>query len=236
MRGKDSSSLSHPFASEFLEIIQGFRHFLEEEKRRGWEGWPQEHPLPERESPPSFATLEEVRAWMGDCRRCKLHQSRTHIVFGKGDPQARLVFVGEGPGRDEDLQGEPFVGQAGQLLTKIIQAMQLTREEVYITNIVKCRPPENRNPQPDEIAACGPFLKEQLRIIKPKIICALGTFAAQTLLQTDQKISALRGRFHDYHGIALMPTYHPAFLLRNSNFKRDVWEDMKKVMKEYPKK
>jgi uracil-DNA glycosylase family 4 len=235
MRGQDSSSLSHPLASEFLEIIQGLRYFLEEEKRRGWEGWPAKHSLPGGESPPSLSTLEEVRAWMGDCRRCKLHESRTHIVFGKGNPQARLVFVGEGPGRDEDLQGEPFVGLAGQLLTKIIQAMRLTREEVYITNIVKCRPPENRNPQPDEIAACRPFLQEQLRIIKPRIICALGTFAAQTLLQTDQKISALRGRFHDYRGMALMPTYHPAFLLRNPSFKRDVWEDMKKIMREYTK-
>jgi uracil-DNA glycosylase family 4 len=178
-------------------------------------------------------TLEEVREELGDCRRCKLHSTRTNIVFGTGNPRARLVFVGEGPGRDEDLQGKPFVGLAGQLLTKIIQAIQLTREEVYIANIIKCRPPGNRNPEPDEIRTCEPFLIKQLEAIRPKLICALGTFAAQTLLKTEEKISLLRGRFHQYQGISLMPTYHPAFLLRNSNFKRDVWEDMKKIKKEY---
>jgi DNA polymerase len=143
--------------------------------------------------------------------------------------------VGEAPGRDEDLQGEPFVGQAGQLLTKIIQAIQLRREEVYIANIIKCRPPENRNPEPDEIAACEPFLIKQLQVIRPRLICALGTFAAQTLLKTEEKISSLRGRFHEYRGIPLMPTYHPAFLLRNPNRKREVWEDMKKIKREYAK-
>lgn len=228
---------------EFREIIVGLRYFLEEEKSLGFQGWPEKTPRsvvepPMKEtskSPPPPATLEEVRAWLGDCRRCKLHEGRTSIVFGTGNPTARLVFVGEGPGRDEDLQGKPFVGLAGQLLTKIIQAMQLTREEVYITNIVKCRPPENRNPQPNEISACEPFLREQLRVIQPRIICALGTFAAQTLLQTDRKITALRGQFHEYEGIPLMPTYHPAYLLRNPNSKRDVWEDMKKIMEEYRK-
>jgi DNA polymerase len=164
-----------------------------------------------------------------------LHAQRTQIVFGTGNPKAKLVFVGEGPGRDEDLQGEPFVGQAGKLLTRIIEAIQLTREEVYIANIIKCRPPENRNPEPDEIAACEPFLIKQLEVIQPKLICALGTFAAQTLLKSTEKISALRGRFHLYRGIPLMPTYHPAFLLRNSNYKRDVWEDVKKVKAEYDK-
>jgi len=152
----------------------------------------------------------------------------------KRQPRAKLVFVGEGP-EGEDLQGEPFVGQAGKLLTRIIEAIQLTREEVYIANIIKCRPPENRNPEPDEIAACEPFLVKQLKVIQPKLICALGTFAAQTLLQTGEKISALRGRFHSYQGILLMPTYHPAFLLRNPNCKRDVWEDVKKVKAEYEK-
>jgi DNA polymerase len=164
-----------------------------------------------------------------------LHPYRTQIVFGTGNPQAKLVFIGEAPGRDEDLQGEPFVGQAGQLLTKIIQAIQLRREEVYIANIIKCRPPENRNPEPDEIAACEPFLIQQLQVIRPKLICALGTFAAQTLLKTEEKISSLRGKFHEYQGIPLMPTYHPAFLLRNPNRKRDVWEDMKKIKGEYDK-
>ena len=179
------------------------------------------------------AELPAVRAELGDCRRCKLHPYRTQIVFGTGNPQAKLVFIGEAPGRDEDLQGEPFVGQAGQLLTKIIQAIQLRREEVYIANIIKCRPPENRNPEPDEIAACEPFLIQQLQVIRPKLICALGTFAAQTLLKTEEKISSLRGKFHEYQGIPLMPTYHPAFLLRNPNRKRDVWEDMKKIKGEY---
>jgi DNA polymerase len=156
-------------------------------------------------------------------------------VFGTGNPQAKLVFVGEAPGRDEDLQGEPFVGQAGQLLNKIIQAIQLSREQVYIGNIIKCRPPENRNPEPDEIMACEPFLIKQLQVIRPKLICALGAFAAQTLLKTEEKISSLRGKFHEYQGIPLMPTYHPAYLLRNPNRKREVWEDMKKIKREYDK-
>ena len=177
--------------------------------------------------------LQELRREMGDCTKCKLHVQRKNIVFGVGNPDARLVFVGEGPGRDEDIQGEPFVGKAGQLLTRIIQAIGLTREEVYIANIIKCRPPENRNPQPDEIKVCEPFLLRQLDIIKPKIICALGNFAAQTLLMTGEKITKLRGRFHNFKGIKLMPTYHPAFLLRNPEMKKDVWEDMKMVQKEY---
>lgn len=177
--------------------------------------------------------LEELRSVIGDCKRCNLYAQRKNIVFGVGNPDARLVFVGEGPGKDEDIQGEPFVGKAGQLLTRIIQAIELKREEVYIANIVKCRPPENRNPQPDEIKACEPFLLRQLEIIKPNIICALGNFAAQTLLMTEEKITKLRGRFHNFRGIKLMPTYHPAFLLRNPDMKRDVWEDMKMVQREY---
>jgi DNA polymerase len=152
-------------------------------------------------------------------------------VFGAGSAGAKLVFVGEGPGYDEDQKGEPFVGAAGQLLTRIIQAIGLTREQVYICNIVKCRPPSNRNPMSDEIEACLPFLQRQLRSIRPDIICALGTVAAQTLLDTKTSISRLRGRFHDGIGTKVLPTYHPAFLLRNPEKKRDVWEDMKKVMK-----
>jgi uracil-DNA glycosylase family 4 len=177
--------------------------------------------------------LDVVRREIGECTRCRLHEGRNHLVFGEGNPHARLVFVGEGPGRDEDLQGKPFVGRAGELLTRIIEAIDLTREEVYIANIVKCRPPNNRNPRPDEIQACLPFLLKQLEVIRPKIICALGTFAAQTLLETEEKISALRGRFHPYHGAKLMPTYHPAFLLRNPQFKKHVWEDMKQIREEY---
>ncbi len=226
--------------AELRDLVVGLRHYLEEEKRSGLEGWPRRSSLlPPKTSPQSQAaplssmTLEAVRQELGDCRRCKLHSTRTQIVFGSGHPQAKLVFVGEGPGRDEDLQGQPFVGLAGQLLTKIIQAIQLSRQEVYIANIIKCRPPGNRSPEPDEIGACEPFLIKQLEVIQPKLICALGTFAAQTLLKTEEKISLLRGRFHQYQGIPLMPTYHPAFLLRNPNHKRDVWEDMKKIKKEY---
>jgi DNA polymerase len=226
--------------AELRDLVIGLRHHLEEEKRLGLEGWsrrssaPRPEPSPQPSAAPlSSTTLEGVREELGDCRRCKLHSTRTQIVFGSGNPQAKLVFVGEGPGRDEDLQGQPFVGLAGQLLTKIIQAIQLSRQEVYIANIIKCRPPGNRNPEPDEIAACEPFLIKQLEAIRPKLICALGTFAAQTLLKTEEKISLLRGKFHRYQGIPLMPTYHPAFLLRNPNHKRDVWEDMKKIKKEY---
>jgi uracil-DNA glycosylase family 4 len=174
--------------------------------------------------------LEGVRGALGDCRRCLLHQTRQRLVFGEGNPQAELVFVGEAPGADEDAQGRPFVGSAGQLLTKIIAAMGLRREEVYICNILKCRPPGNRNPQPDEIAACEPFLIRQLRAIQPKVICALGTFAAHTLLKSEAPISVLRGRFHSYQGISLMPTYHPAFLLRSPGAKKQVWEDVQMVM------
>ena len=176
-------------------------------------------------------TLEEIRIDLGDCRRCGLSENRKNIVFGTGDPNARLVFVGEGPGYDEDQKGEPFVGAAGRLLTKIIHAIKYTREQVYICNIIKCRPPKNRNPLPNEIEACSPFLKRQIAAIKPDVICALGAFAAQTLLETQEPISKLKGRFHDYNGIRVLPTYHPAYLLRNPSKKRDVWEDMKKLMK-----
>jgi len=180
---------------------------------------------------PVAETLKDVRRDLGDCRRCKLSEHRKNIVFGAGNPNARLVFVGEGPGSEEDQRGEPFVGAAGQLLTKIIEAMNYTREQVYICNIIKCRPPGNRNPMPDEIQACSPFLRRQISSIKPDFICALGTFAAQTLLETGVPISKLKGCFHDYMGIRVLPTYHPAYLLRNPGKKRDVWEDMQKLMK-----
>jgi DNA polymerase len=176
-------------------------------------------------------TLEAIRIDLGECHRCRLSESRKNIVFGAGDPHARLVFVGEGPGYDEDQKGEPFIGAAGRLLTKIIEAIKYTREQVYICNIIKCRPPGNRNPLPDEIEVCLPFLKRQLATIKPDVICALGAFAAQALLETTMPISKLKGRFHDYNGIRVLPTYHPAYLLRNPGKKRDVWEDMKKLMK-----
>jgi uracil-DNA glycosylase len=178
-------------------------------------------------------SLEDLRAAIGDCQRCKLCSGRTNLVFGVGNPNADLMFVGEGPGRDEDLQGEPFVGRAGQLLTDIItKGMGLKRGDVYIANVVKCRPPENRNPEPDEVAACEPFLKKQIELIQPKIIVALGKFAVQTLLQSKAPITRLRGNWHSYHGIKLMPTFHPAYLLRNPADKKLVWEDIKKVIKE----
>jgi len=181
-------------------------------------------------------SLAAVRAELGDCRRCKLCDGRMNIVFGVGDPNAALMFVGEAPGEDEDRQGIPFVGRAGQLLTKMIVAMGRSRETVYIANIVKCRPPSNRNPQPDEIAACRPFLYQQIEAIRPKIICALGTFSAQTLLGVQAPISALRGRFHPLpqfpETIRVMPTYHPAYLLRSPGEKKKVWDDLQKIMTE----
>ncbi len=175
--------------------------------------------------------LGRVRDDLGACTRCKLHGlGRRQIVFGVGHPNADLMFVGEAPGADEDAQGEPFVGRAGQLLTKIIEAIGLTRADVYIANVIKCRPPGNRNPEPDEVATCEPFLARQIDAIQPRVIVALGTFAAHALLKTDAPISRLRGHVHDFRGGSkLVPTFHPAFLLRSPDRKRDVWEDMKKV-------
>jgi len=175
-------------------------------------------------------TLPRIREDIGDCTRCKLHKGRTKIVFGTGNPNADLMFVGEGPGRDEDLSGEPFVGRAGKLLTDMIKAMGLQREDVYIANVVKCRPPENRLPEKDEITTCSPFLMRQIDAIKPKVICTLGSCSAQTLLQTAQGISKLRGEWFDFRGTKLMPTYHPAYLLRNPAAKPEVWKDLQKVM------
>ncbi len=179
--------------------------------------------------PPPPETLEAVRADLGECTRCKLHGGRTNLVFGVGSPAADLVFVGEAPGRDEDRQGIPFVGRAGQLLTRIIAAIGLSRDEVYIANVIKCRPPNNRNPEPDEVAACEPFLFRQLDVIRPRVVVALGGFAIKTLLDTTAPVSRLRGRVFDYRGAKLIPTFHPAFLLRSPERKRDVWEDMKRV-------
>jgi DNA polymerase len=175
--------------------------------------------------------LVALREYIGDCTRCKLHkQGRTQVVFGAGNPQAQLMFVGEAPGSEEDLQGEPFVGRAGQLLTKIIQSIGLERSDVYIANVIKCRPPNNRNPEPDEVATCQPFLFRQIDTIRPRVVVALGTFAAHTLLGTDAPISRIRGHVHPFrHDSSLIPTFHPAYLLRSPDRKRDVWEDMKKV-------
>lgn len=182
------------------------------------------------ESPCRQETLEEIRLDLGDCRRCPLCSGRSNIVFGVGNPQAQLVFVGEAPGREEDERGEPFVGEAGRLLDRIILAMGLRREEVYICNILKCRPPGNRDPEAEEIAACEPFLRRQLAAIRPALIVSLGRISAQTLLRDATPISRLRGTWRSYEGIPLLPTFHPAYLLRNPGEKREVWEDMKQVM------
>ena len=179
----------------------------------------------------ALPTLDSVRAELGECTRCKLHKGRSKIVFGSGSAQARLVFLGEAPGEDEDLQGEPFVGKAGQLLTKMIEAMGLSREDVYICNTVKCRPPNNRNPEPDELGSCEPFLKGQLAALRPEVIVTLGKFAAQALLRDQTPISRLRGAWREYEGIPLMPTFHPAYLLRSPGEKGKVWGDLQEVMK-----
>jgi uracil-DNA glycosylase len=181
---------------------------------------------------PSMESLETIRVELKDCKRCKLSPTRKNIVFGSGNPSAKLMFVGEAPGADEDEQGLPFVGRAGQLLTKIIEAMEMRREEVFICNILKCRPPGNRNPETDEIAECEQFLFRQIASVKPKVICALGAFGAQTLLRTTEPISRLRGRLVDYRGVKLMATFHPAYLLRNPNEKRKVWEDVQ-IIRDY---
>ena len=217
------------------EIIADLKSYLEYLKGMGIEALPVSEKLSERGStsslpPVTTETLEEIRQDLGDCRRCKLQQLRKTVVFGEGNPKAALMFVGEGPGYDEDVQGRPFVGRAGQLLTKIIQSIGLQREDVYIGNIIKCRPPQNRNPEPDEIEACHPFVLRQTQAIRPKIICALGTFAAQTLLKTSAKITALRGKQFDLGGIKVIPTYHPAYLLRSPEKKKETWEDMKQIL------
>ena len=176
-------------------------------------------------------SLDALRKRMGACRRCELHKTRKNVVFGEGSPASRLIFIGEGPGRDEDSSGRPFVGRAGALLTKIIGAMGLEREDVYIANIVKCRPPENRNPEPDEVAECLPFLEEQVDLISPKVICSLGNVATQTLTGERNGITRMRGGSYEYRGIEVIPTFHPAACLRNPGLKKDVWEDIKKIMK-----
>jgi uracil-DNA glycosylase family 4 len=178
------------------------------------------------------APLLAAREELGECQRCKLGRTRTKLVFGVGNPAAELMFVGEGPGADEDRQGEPFVGRAGQLLTKMIEAMGYRREDVYIANVVKCRPPENRNPEPDEMDACEPFLRAQIAAVRPKVIVALGKIAVQALLRETTAISRLRGRWSSYEGVKLMPTFHPAYLLRSPDEKRKAWDDLQLVMKE----
>ncbi len=234
---KDRPAVPKPVFAAMLRQVKDSLEYLAESGVTGFDCDPEALTILNRWGQPVQTrsrreTLTEIRNDLGDCRRCRLCRQRTHIVFGKGNPSARLVFVGEGPGGDEDRRGEPFVGPAGQLLTKIIEAMGMTREEVYICNVIKCRPPKNRNPEPDEVATCSPFLDRQLKAIRPEFICALGKFAAQYLSGTDQAISRLRGRFFEYRGIRVMPTYHPAYLLRNPVEKRLVWSDMKRLMRE----
>ncbi len=226
---------------EAAEFVKQTRQFLEVQQQLGLDFVPgapeaprQDQPLSERELLLSGTlTLDATRQVLGDCTRCKLHPHRTQIVFGVGHSQADLVFVGEAPGADEDAQGEPFVGRAGQLLTRMIEAIGLTRQEVYICNVLKCRPPGNRTPEADEIGSCEPFLIAQLKAIKPKLICALGGVAVSALLKTKTPLSKLRGGFHDYQGIPLLVTYHPAYLLRNPNEKKSAWQDLQLLQKEY---
>ena len=244
MSGRDAEGTGGPGArGELLDIVRAARRSLIAQigvANRGHGGSAKSAPRRREADRPKVSHrpagspdgLAAVREEMENCHRCPLEKGRKNLVFGEGNPHADLVFVGEAPGADEDEQGRPFVGRAGQLLTKIIVAMGLKREDVYICNILKCRPPGNRNPQPDEIAACEPYLVRQLQAISPKFICALGSFAARTLLKTESPITTLRGRFHDYHGIRLMPTYHPAYLLRNPDAKKLVWQDVQMIMKE----
>ncbi len=240
---------------EILDIVMQVRTQLEYQKALGVSSIEQAHPVAPsltavgapsaadrarmptstegKPASPKAKELSAVREELDDCLRCKLHRGRKTIVFGEGDPGAALVFVGEGPGYEEDQQGRPFVGAAGQLLTDIIvKGMKLRREDVYICNIVKCRPPDNRNPEPDEVEACEPFLVKQLQAINPKCIVALGNIAAKTLLKTKEGITSLRGKWQTYQGIPLMPTFHPAYLLRNPKDKALVWGDIKKVILE----
>jgi len=231
--------MNPPAGDEYKAILKVLRDKIDLERGFGVDGLPLFERSEKKDIPEApqdrLAALKEVEQEAMQCVACPLHATRTNVVFGTGNPDADLFFIGEAPGYDEDQQGEPFVGRAGQLLTKIIEAIDMKRSEVYIGNILKCRPPENRNPRPLEIVTCMPFLKRQIELIQPKVICALGTIAAQALLKTQERIGALRGKFHDYGGIKLMATYHPAYLLRNPRDKRKVWEDVQKVRDELRK-
>ncbi len=212
---------------ELKNTLKILKKYMEFEKLSGIK----EFPLVEK--PDAFkSSLSSLEKEVTLCRKCELYKTRKNVVFGAGDPKAKLMFVGEAPGMEEDLRGLPFVGRAGQLLTRIIEAIGLKRKDVYIANILKCRPPGNRNPLPTEILTCEEYLIRQIDLIKPKVICALGKFAAQTLLRTEVSITGLRGKFQEYYGIKVMPTFHPAYLLRNPQGKRLVWEDMKKIKRE----
>jgi uracil-DNA glycosylase family 4 len=217
-----SNGGSRQARQELATVVRSLGNYLRYQAAVGLEWMPQERRSEE--------TLPEIRADLGDCTRCRLYASRRHIVYGEGDASARVVIVGEGPGEDEDLRGRPFVGAAGRLLDAIVAAVGWRRHEVYICNVIKCRPPRNREPQEDEIAACGPFLRRQIRAIRPRAILALGNVAARFLLSSGAPISGLRGRVHDFEGMPLVPTYHPAYLLRNPLQKRRVWQDIQVLL------
>ena len=230
-----SSFSAHDLAHNLIdELIRS----LQDMAKQGWQGldcspkalavmkkWGETRAVSNRPD-----TLPQIQKDLGQCQRCALCQSRTHIIFGSGNSNAKLMFIGAEIEVEDDLKAEPFSGEAGQLLTRIITAMKLTREDVYLTNIVKCRPPNQRNPLKSEIKRCKPFLKRQINVVAPTVICSLGRLATQVLLKTDQSISKARGRFHDYHGIKVMPTFHPADLLRHPQKKRDTWADIQKIM------
>jgi DNA polymerase len=214
-------------SDELKDIIDSIRSYIELERSSGVEDYPAAAAVdaPKKD-------LESLKAEVLGCARCDLHRTRRNVVFGSGSASARLMFIGEAPGEEEDIHGLPFVGKAGQLLTKIIEAMGLKRSDVYIANILKCRPPNNRAPLPTEILECRENIRRQIEMIKPKVICTLGKFASQTLLKTETPITALRGKFQEYDGIKVMPTFHPAYLLRNPQDKKLVWEDMRKILKQ----
>ncbi|MCP4268614.1 MAG: uracil-DNA glycosylase [Candidatus Brocadiaceae bacterium] len=224
----DKVELERKFGADFVQLdrVEKSKTISESEVEAGS---PDKIPNPELSKTEKVDELKKLEEGLRECTKCELCNGRTNVVFGTGSPDADLMFVGEAPGHYEDVQGEPFVGKAGQLLTKIIEAIDLARSDVYIANILKCRPPGNRNPNPNEIVLCSPHLIKQIEIIRPKIICALGTFAAQTLLDTTESIGKLRGKFFEYQGAKFLATYHPAYLLRNPNDKKKVWEDIKKV-------
>lgn len=216
---------------QFFEILTQVHDYLSFYEQCGLEGISHGSNIPEKQA--TTFTLETIAEQLQDCQRCPLHQQRTHIIFGEGNPRATLVFIGASPDAEEDQQGQAFVGPAGDLLTKILQAIGLGREDVYLTNLVKCHPPQNRNPESVEIATCQPFLNAQLKFLRPRIICTLGSLATQALLNTEVPFAELRGHFYDYHGIKVMPTYHPSDLLAHPEQKRSAWEDMQRIQQEY---
>jgi len=229
----------HGFQEEFTEIVGSVRRYVGNAQKKGFtkaalspeaaETLEQLGSSGTDSSVDTVAELASMAETVARCTKCPLHEGRTNTVFGVGDPHAELMLVGEAPGRDEDLQGEPFVGRAGKLLDKILAAINLTRDKVYIGNILKCRPPQNRNPRPDEVMCCMPYLERQIELIRPKLICALGGVAAHNLLDTTQGVGKMRGIFHNYQGVPLIVTYHPAALLRSPTYKKPTWEDMQKV-------